>query len=33
MADDTQVLHLDPGYPGVALPGVTRAQAAEHPGG
>ena len=33
MADDAQVLHLDPGYPRVSLPGVTRGQAAEHPGG
>ena len=30
VADDAEVLHLDPGYPGLRVPG---GQAAEHPGG
>ena len=32
VTDDAQVLHLDPGYPGLRVPGGGR-QAAEHPGG
>ena len=32
MTDDAQVLHLDPGYPGLRVPGAG-GQAAEHPGG
>ena len=32
VTDDAQVLHLDPGYPGLQVPGGGR-QAAEHPGG
>ena len=32
VADDAEVLHLDPGYPGLRVPGAG-GQAAEHPGG
>ena len=32
VTDDAQVLHLDPGYPGLRVPGAG-GQAAEHPGG
>ena len=32
VTDDAQVLHLDPGYPGLRVPGPG-GQAAEHPGG